>query len=42
MRHLTVLWKRPVRLETKRGNRPIRLGYDGENTTEDSLIEQAS
>jgi len=39
---LTQLWKRPVRLETKRGARPVRLGHDGENATEDSLIEQAS
>jgi stage V sporulation protein R len=39
---LTMLWKRPVRLETKRGNRAVRLGHDGETCTEDSLIEQAS
>lgn len=39
---LTKLWRRPVRLETKRGNRRVRLGHDGENATEDSLIEQAS
>jgi stage V sporulation protein R len=40
--NLTTLWKRPVRLETRRGNRPVRLGHDGENCSEDSLIEQAS
>jgi stage V sporulation protein R len=40
--HLTTLWKRPVRLESKRGNRPVRLGHDGESATEESLIEQAS
>ena len=39
---MTHLWKRPVRLETRRGNRFVRLGHDGENVTEDSLIEQAS
>ena len=39
---LTRLWKRPVRLETKRGTRAVRLGHDGENATEDPLIEQAS
>lgn len=39
---LTALWKRPVRLETRRGARPVRLGHDGENATEDALIEQAS
>jgi stage V sporulation protein R len=42
LEHLTTLWKRPVRLETKRGNRPIRIGHDGENSTEDALIEKAS
>jgi stage V sporulation protein R len=42
LEQLTMLWKRPVRLETKRGNRAVRLGHDGENCTEDSLIEQAS
>ena len=39
---MTYLWMRPVRLETKRGNRPIRLGHDGENVSEDPLVEQAS
>jgi stage V sporulation protein R len=42
LEHLTQLWKRPVRLETKRGNRALRLGHDGESVTEDALIEQAS
>jgi hypothetical protein len=42
MANLTRLWKRPVRLETRRGNRLVRLGHDGENATEESLIEQAS
>jgi stage V sporulation protein R len=39
---LTRLWKRPVRLESIRGNRAVRLGHDGEGVTEDPLIEQAS
>ena len=40
--NLTLLWKRPVRLETRRGVKPVRLGHDGENATEDVLVEQAS
>jgi stage V sporulation protein R len=40
--NLTLLWKRPLRLETRRGAKPVRLGHDGENATEDALIEQAS
>jgi stage V sporulation protein R len=40
--NLTLLWKRPVKIETRRGSRPVRLGHDGENATEDALIEQAS
>jgi len=40
--HLTTLWKRPVRIETKRGNRHVRIGHDGEDASEESLIEQAS
>jgi len=39
---MTKLWKRPVRLETRRGDRPVRLGHDGESVSEDPLIEQAS
>jgi stage V sporulation protein R len=42
LENLTKLWKRPVRLETKRGTRAVRLGHDGENATEEPLIEQAS
>jgi stage V sporulation protein R len=42
LQHLTTLWKRPVRLETRRGSRPVRMGHDGENASEESLIEQAS
>ena len=34
---MTRLWKRPVRLETLRGDKAVRLGHDGKNTTEDSL-----
>ncbi len=40
--NLATLWKRPVRLETRRGSRPVRLGHDGETCTEDALIDQAS
>jgi stage V sporulation protein R len=39
---LTQLWRRPVRLETRRGGKPVRLSHDGENSTEDALIDKAS
>jgi stage V sporulation protein R len=38
---LVLLWKRPVRIETRRTNRAVRLGYDGQSVSEDALIEQA-
>jgi stage V sporulation protein R len=35
--NLSRLWKRPVRLETLRDGKPVRLGHDGENATEETL-----
>ncbi len=40
--NLTLLWRRPVRLETRRGAKPIRLGHDGKKTSEESLVEPAA
>ena len=42
LKQLTLLWKRPVRIETRHGNRSVRLSHDGEAVTEDGLVEQAS
>ena len=42
LENLALLWRRPVRLETRRGSKPIRLGYDGTNTSEEALIEPAA
>jgi stage V sporulation protein R len=43
---MTRLWKRPVRLETLRATKPIRLGHDGEKSSEEQLdsgsLEKAS
>lgn len=35
---MTLLWRRPVRIETMRGNKLMRLGHDGKNATEEALI----
>jgi stage V sporulation protein R len=40
--NLSLLWRRPVRLETRRGSNPIRLGYDGEKHSEEALVEPAA
>ena len=37
LRQLTMLWRRPVKLETIRGGKPIRLGHDGDTVSEESL-----
>jgi len=43
---MTRIWKRPVRLETIRATKPIRLGHDGEKSSEEQLdaaaLEKAS
>jgi stage V sporulation protein R len=38
---LTLLWRRPVRLETVRKDSPVRLGHDGDKPSEESLEEVA-
>lgn len=38
---MVALWRRPVRIETMRGQKPVRLGHDGENATEDAMVEAA-
>jgi stage V sporulation protein R len=40
--YLTLLWRRPVRLETMRGNKLVRLSHDGKNTSEETLIQPPS
>ena len=39
---LTQLWRRPVRLETVRSGKPMRLGHDGDKPSEESLVEPAA
>ena len=39
---MTRLWRRPVRLETRRGTKPVRLGHDGTKSSEESLVEPAA
>jgi stage V sporulation protein R len=39
---LVLLWRRPVRLETRRGGKPVRLGHDGRSPSEESLVDLAS
>ena len=42
LQQLTHLWKRPVKIETLRGDKPVRLGHDGEKSSEESLEETTS
>ncbi len=35
--NMVQVWRRPVRLETIRENKPVRLGHDGENTLEEEI-----
>jgi stage V sporulation protein R len=35
--NMVQVWKRPVRLETIRENKPVRLGHDGENVLEEDI-----
>ena len=39
---MTLLWCRPVRLETIRKGKPVRLGHDGSESSEESLEEVAA
>ena len=36
------LWRRPVRIETMRGQSPLRMSHDGEKSSEESLVEPAT
>jgi stage V sporulation protein R len=36
---LTHIWRRPVRLETVRNGKSVRLGHDGDKTSEEDLEE---
>jgi len=37
LEQMTLLWRRPVRLETVRGGKATRIGHDGETFTEENL-----
>jgi len=37
LENLAMLWRRPVRLDTSRGGKGVRLGHDGKSTSETSL-----
>ncbi len=39
---MTLLWRRPVRLETKRDGKLVRLGHDGKGATEETLEQSAA
>jgi len=42
LQQLALLWRRPVKLETMLGDRPMRLGHDGETTSEELLESTVS
>jgi stage V sporulation protein R len=37
LQSITLIWKRPVRIETRLATKAIRLGHNGENTIEEDL-----
>ena len=37
LRELAQIWRRPVRLETIRNGKAVRLGHDGSEATEENL-----
>ncbi len=37
LRQLTLLWRRPVKIETILGGKPMRLGHDGDSVSEELL-----
>ena len=41
LENLTRVWKRPVRIETQLGNKPVRLGHDGEKPIQEDLDQAA-
>jgi len=42
LENLTLLWRRPVRLETVRKGKPVRLGHDGSDASEEDLEQAAA
>jgi stage V sporulation protein R len=42
LQNMTLLWRRPVRLETIRKGKPVRLGHDGKDVSEEDLEEAAA
>jgi stage V sporulation protein R len=42
LQNMTMLWRRPVRLETIRDGKRVRLGHDGDNATEETLEKAAA
>jgi stage V sporulation protein R len=42
LQQLVLLWRRPVKLETILGDRPMRLGHDGETVSEELLESTVS
>ena len=40
LENVSLLWRRPVRLETLRDGKRVRLGYDGGNASEESLEQK--
>jgi hypothetical protein len=38
---MTRIWKRPVRLETCRATKNVRLGHDGEKPSEEQIDGEA-
>jgi stage V sporulation protein R len=37
LEQMVLLWRRPVRLETIRGGKTVRLGHDGQESTEETI-----
>ena len=37
LQQLTLLWRRPVKIETIVDGKPMRLGHDGDKTSEELL-----
>jgi stage V sporulation protein R len=42
LQNMTLLWRRPVRLETLRDGKRVRLGHDGDNASEESLDNKSA
>jgi len=37
LENLTQVWRRPVRLETIKGGKPVRLAHDGSKLSEETI-----